>query len=220
MTKTTQSHTAMPESQSKGVILIVDDQPVSLRLLLAFMERQGFTVLVAASGEEALAVIGETRPDLILLDVLMPALNGFDICRLLKEQEETADIPVIFVTALTNLEDKVKGFAAGGVDYVTKPFQHQEVLARVVTHLNLARLRKELESKNRQLQTALDEIRQLAGIVPICAKCKKIRNDEGYWQQVEKFINTHTGAEFTHSYCPDCYDGEMRELRRLRRESE
>ncbi len=208
----------MFENQSPAVILIVDDQPVSLKLLLTFLERRGFIMLVACSGEEALVLIEKTRPDIILLDIMMPRLDGYETCRRLKDNGATADIPVIFVTALTNLEDKVKGFEVGGVDYVTKPFQHEEVLARISTHLSLARLRKELEGKNQQLQTALDEIRQLAGILPICAKCKKIRDDDGYWQQVEKFIKTHTGAEFTHGYCPDCYADELRGLRGLQKE--
>lgn len=210
----------MLANQSPPVILIVDDQPVSLKLLLSFLERHGFTMLVATGGEEALALIDQTRPDIILLDIMMPVLDGYETCLLLKEREATADIPIVFVTALTNLEDKVKGFEVGGVDYVTKPFQHEEVLARVTTHLNLARLRNELESKNRQLQAALDEIRQLSGIIPICAKCKKIRNDDGYWQQVEKFIQTHTGAEFSHGYCPDCYAQELEDIRDFQQDSE
>jgi PleD family two-component response regulator len=205
----------MLEKQSSPVIMIVDDEPVSLKLLRAFLERCGFTMLVATGGDEALVKIKEIRPDIILLDIMMPVLDGYETCRLLKANEEWADIPIIFVTALTKLEDKVKGFDVGGVDYVTKPFQHEEVLARVNTHLNLARLRNELESRNRQLQAALNEIRQLSGIIPICSKCKKVRDDEGYWQQVENFLKTHTGVDFTHGYCPDCYEDELSGLRDL-----
>lgn len=209
----------MFENQPPAVILIVDDQPVTLKLLLTFLQRRGFTVLVATGGEEAFARIKETRPDIILLDIMMPVLDGYETCRILKDNEDMADIPVIFVTALTNLEDKVKGFEVGGVDYVTKPFQHEEVLARVGAHLSLARLRKELESKNRQLQVVLDEMRKMSAILPICGKCKKIRNDEGYWQQVEQFIKAHTGAEFTNGYCPDCYADELSGLRELQKDS-
>lgn len=209
----------MPEKQSPPVVLIVDDQPVSLKLLVAFLERHGFAVRVASGGEAALILVGQERPDIILLDIMMPVLDGYETCRHLKATAATADIPILFITALTEVEDKLKGFEVGGVDYVTKPFQHDEVLARVTTHLNLARLRQELESKNRQLQAALDEIRQLSGIIPICSKCKKIRNDDGYWQQVEKFIKTHTGADFTHGYCPDCYDAAMSGLRDLQKGS-
>lgn len=209
----------MPEKQSPPVVLIVDDQPVSLKLLVAFLERRGFDVRVASGGEAALILVGQERPDIILLDIMMPVLDGYETCRHLKASVATADIPIIFITALTEVEDKLKGFEVGGVDYVTKPFQHDEVLARVTIHLKLARLHRELESKNRQLQAALDEIRQLSGIIPICSKCKKIRNDDGYWQQVEKFIKTHTGADFTHGYCPDCYDAEMSGLRDLQKGS-
>lgn len=209
----------MPEKQAPPVVLIVDDQPVSLKLLVAFLERRGFAVRVASGGEAALILVGQERPDIILLDIMMPVLDGYETCRHLKTTAATADIPIIFITALTEVEDKLKGFEVGGVDYVTKPFQHDEVLARVTTHLNLARLRQELESKNRQLQAALDEIRQLSGIIPICSKCKKIRDDDGYWQQVEKFIKTHTGADFTHGYCPDCYDAELSGLRDLQKGS-
>ncbi|MBU0680144.1 MAG: response regulator [Proteobacteria bacterium] len=205
----------MLEKQSSPVIMIVDDEPVSLKLLRAFLERCGFTMFVATGGEEALVKIKEIRPDIILLDIMMPVLDGYETCRLLKANEEWRDIPIIFVTALTKLEDKVKGFDVGAVDYVTKPFQHEEVLARVNTHLNLACLRKELESKNRQLQAALNEIRQLSGIIPICSKCKKVRDDAGYWQQVENFLKTHTGVDFTHGYCPDCYEDEFSGLRDL-----
>ncbi len=199
-------------TQGSGVILAVDDEPVSLKLLLAFLERHGYTVVVATGGEDALARVKEAQPDLILLDIMMPVLDGYETCRAIKAQAETAEIPVIFVTALTNLSDKVKGFEVGGVDYVTKPFQHEEVLARINTHINLANLRKELESKNRQIKAALDEIRKLSVVLPFCAKCKKIRDDEAYWQQVKKFMETHTGAAFTHSYCPDCHATELGSL--------
>ncbi len=187
-----------------GNILIVDDEPVSLKLLVSFLERQGFATTVATGGEEALSLLSQKTPDIILLDIMMPMMDGFEVCEALKENPATADIPVIFVTALTTLDDKVKGFSVGGVDYVTKPFQHEEVLARVTAHLKISSLRKQLESKNKQLMAVLDEVRQLSCILPICAKCKKPRNDGQYWQLVDKFMNTHEEARFTHSYCPDC----------------
>jgi DNA-binding response OmpR family regulator len=187
-----------------GNILIVDDEPVSLKLLVSFLERQGFATSVATGGEEAMAVIAQKLPDIILLDIMMPMMDGFEVCAALKENPATADIPVIFVTALTTLDDKVKGFSVGGVDYVTKPFQHEEVLARVTTHLKISSLHKQLESKNKQLMAVLDEVRQLSCILPICAMCKKPRNDGQYWQLVDKFMASHEGARFTHSFCPDC----------------
>jgi response regulator RpfG family c-di-GMP phosphodiesterase len=131
-------------------------------------------------------------------------MDGYEVCRQLKSEEKTRGIPVIFISALNELEDKVKAFSLGGVDYITKPFQAEEVLARVKTHLTLRNLQKSLEDKNTQLQKALDEIKILQGIIPICANCKKVRDDKGFWNQVETYISKHSEAEFSHSICPPC----------------
>jgi len=142
----------------KGIkILIVDDTPENLGVLFDYLTRIGFTVLVAQSGEDALELVGETVPDIVLLDILMPGMDGFETCRRIKQMEKTADIPVLFVSSLSDTIDKVKGFEAGGVDYITKPVQHEEMLARVSTHLHMHRLRKELEEKNADLQREIIE---------------------------------------------------------------
>ena len=130
---------------------------------------------------------------------MMPGMDGFATCRRIKENPETASIPVIFMTALDSVEDKVAGFEAGGVDYITKPFQQIEVLARLRTHLEMLRQRQELEE-------ALAEIRTLSGIIPICSCCKRIRDEEGYWQQVEQYIANHSEAQFSHALCQSCAD--------------
>lgn len=192
------------ENNPKTTVLVVDDQPANLKVLLSYLQEQGFTPLTAQNGERALYQIANFKPDIILLDVMMPGIDGFETCRRLKANSETADIPVIFMTALSDAEDKVKGFQAGGVDYVTKPFQHEEVLARITTHLTIRSLQKELEDKNSQLQEALDNVKQLSGFLPICASCKKIRDDKGYWNQIESYIQNHSEAQFSHSICPDC----------------
>lgn len=137
------------------IIFIVDDQPEPLKALMTFLETSGFRIVVAQSGEAALKRIkknGRTFPDLILLDVLMPDLDGFETCRRIKAFDEAEDIPVLFMTALSETIDKVKGFEAGGVDYLTKPVQHEEVLARVKTHLTLRKLRQQLQAQNVRLQ--------------------------------------------------------------------
>jgi response regulator RpfG family c-di-GMP phosphodiesterase len=100
--------------------------------------------------------------------------------------------------------DEVKAFTLGGVDYITKPFKAEEVLSRVKTHLSLSLLRRQLEKKNSKLQKALDEIKILQGIIPICASCKNVRDDKGYWDRVEIYISKHSEAEFSHSICPNC----------------
>ena len=106
---------------------------------------------------------------------------------------------------------KVKGFEVGGVDYITKPFQFEEVVARVKTHLTMRNLQRCLEERNARLQEALESIKTLKGLLPICAKCKKIRDDQGYWNVLEKYIETHTGALFTHGRCPGCLEDLHRE---------
>src|SRR5882762_9832480 len=128
-------------------ILIVDDTPANLGVLVETLGTAGYSLMVAEDGEEALTQTEQTQPDLILLDVMMPGIDGFETCRRLKAQPHTRDIPVLFMTALSETADKVKAFAAGAVDYITKPIEHDEALARVSTHLALRRLRRELEEQ-------------------------------------------------------------------------
>jgi response regulator RpfG family c-di-GMP phosphodiesterase len=116
----------------------------------------------------------------------------------------TKEIPVIFMTALDSTVDEVQGFQLGAVDYITKPIQIERVLIRVKTHLMLRKLQKELKEKNAQLKRALANVRTLKGLLPICANCKKIRNDNGYWEQVEVYVREHSDAQFSHGICPDC----------------
>ncbi|WP_438039693.1 ATP-binding protein [Sorangium sp. So ce128] len=142
------------------VILIVDDVPANLGVLVDSLECIGHRVLVAQGGEEALKRASLTRPDLILLDVVMPGIDGFETCRRLKEAERTRDIPVLFMTCLTDAADKLVGFRAGGVDYITRPFEIGEVIARITTHLSLREAQKELEEKNAELQRIHQELEQ------------------------------------------------------------
>jgi diguanylate cyclase (GGDEF)-like protein len=144
-------------TRNHGTILIVDDTPTNLEILVDYLAEQGFDISVAMDGLSALEQISETRPDLILLDVRMPGIDGFETCRRLKAQEDTNHLPVIFMTALADIEDKVKGFQVGAVDYVTKPIQQEEVLARVTTHLTLRRLQVKLEENNARLQQEILE---------------------------------------------------------------
>ena len=168
------------------------------------LAEQNYLVRPALNCEIAIKAVNTSSPDLILLDIRMPGMDGYEVCKQLKSEEKTRGIPIIFISALNELEDKVKAFSLGGVDYITKPFQVEEVLARVKTHLTLRNLQKSLEDKNAQLQKALDEIKILQGIIPICANCKKIRDDKGFWNQVEAYISKHSEAKFSHSICPTC----------------
>jgi signal transduction histidine kinase len=143
-----------------STILIVDDTPANLGMIVESLEDGGLRVVVAQRGSEALQRAEYVRPDLILLDVMMPDLHGFEICRRLKAQPGTRDIPVIFMTSLASIEDKMTGFGIGGVDYVTKPLQVEEVRARVETHLSLRAMRRQLEQQNEQLQMHQEELEQ------------------------------------------------------------
>ncbi|OGG46562.1 MAG: hypothetical protein A3F84_18600 [Candidatus Handelsmanbacteria bacterium RIFCSPLOWO2_12_FULL_64_10] len=141
-------------------VLLVDDTPANLKLLRQALEPEGYRILIAPSGETALKIACHAHPDLILLDVQMPGLDGFETCRCLKENPATQDIPVIFVTARAETESVVEGFRAGGIDYVVKPFQSEEVLARVQTHLKIDRLTRQLEASNHALSAANQQIQQ------------------------------------------------------------
>ncbi len=144
-----------PGQNNHKTILIIDDNATNLRVIADYLERCGFTILVARDGESGLEKARYAQPDLILLDVMMPGMDGFETCKILKAQKATHNIPVIFMTALTDIEFKVKGFYTGGVDYVTKPFQQEEVLARVNTHLQLRELTETLEQKVQERTTEL-----------------------------------------------------------------
>jgi sigma-B regulation protein RsbU (phosphoserine phosphatase) len=147
----------MKESQPnlRPEILIVDDTTANLRLLSQMLSSNGYQVRAVTSGERALASIEITAPSLILLDIKMPIMDGYEVCRRLKSSEKTRDIPVIFISALNEIEDKVKAFKAGAVDYITKPFQLEEVLARTETHLALRQLQRQLQEANLKFEKEL-----------------------------------------------------------------
>jgi diguanylate cyclase (GGDEF)-like protein len=137
---------------SHANILIVDDVEDNLEILEDLLTFDGYNVQTVRSGEAALNLVHKSRPDLILLDILMPVMDGFEVCTRLKADESTKDIPVVFVSSMADIEYKVKGFKVGGVDYINKPFHHAEILVRVNTHITMLRLRKHLEEKNAELE--------------------------------------------------------------------
>ena len=189
-------------------ILVVDDTPANLGVLFAGLRNAGYKVLLNENGETALKTAMEVLPDLIILDVMMPGTDGFEICRRLKANTRTRDIPIIFMTALTDPVDEVKGLKLGAVDYISKPIKVEIVLARLNTHLTLRKTQQELEQKNLELQEALNAIKTISEMVPICAWCgQKIRNELDEWVSVTSYIEAHSEIEFTHGLCPDCSQG-------------
>ncbi len=164
-------------------ILIVDDEPQNIQLLGSILEENGYDIEFAMDGYEAIEWFHKKMFDLILLDVMMPDIDGYEVCRKIKADLTLKHIPVIFVTAKVETDDIVKGFEVGGSDYITKPFKTPELLARI---------KKEVELKT------------LRGLIPICANCKAIRDDKGIWNRIEAYIQEHSEAMFSHSICPEC----------------
>ncbi|WP_353572478.1 hybrid sensor histidine kinase/response regulator [Candidatus Albibeggiatoa sp. nov. BB20] len=149
-------------TDQKDTLLIVDDIPANISVLFEFLNKENFKVLVAQDGKRAIEKAKYASPDLILMDVMMPGMNGFDACEALKKDEDTKNIPVIFMTALADTVDKVKGFGLGAADYITKPFQHEEVLARVKTHLQICRLQREMSRQAAELQVKNQQLEAFA----------------------------------------------------------
>ena len=147
----------LPQVERSQSILVVDDAPANLQLLAHMLQRRGYKVQPAPSGPRALEAARSTPPDLILLDVMMPGMDGYEVCKRLKADEQTCQIPIIFLSALGDIDDKVRAFAAGGVDYIPKPFQTEEVLVRVETHLALRELQRKFEAANSELEKRVAE---------------------------------------------------------------
>jgi DNA-binding response OmpR family regulator len=156
-----------PSNDVQGTLLVIDDTPENLTVLRKCLTDHHYRVAVARNGRVALERVKRIRPDLILLDVLMPGMDGFEVCRQLKADENTRAIPVIFMTALATSEDKVKGFEAGAEDYVTKPLNYQEVVARVHTHVTLYKLQQNLRTRNVELQAALERERRILEVLRV-----------------------------------------------------
>jgi CheY-like chemotaxis protein len=190
-------------NEPKPVMMAVDDNPVNLQLLVEGLGDR-YSIVCCTDGEEAIELLEECQPDLILLDIQMPGMSGYEVCQRIKNMELVKDVPVIFLTAMSQLEDEVKGLEYGAVDYITKPFDMRIVQMRVTTQIELRRKSRLLEERTIELEEALENIRSLKEILPICMYCKKIRDDAGYWEQLESYISLHTGSNFSHSICPEC----------------
>jgi PleD family two-component response regulator len=193
-------------------VLIVDDRPENLLALEQLLDGPEINLVRANSGFEALATLIERDFALVLLDVQMPGMDGFEVAELMRGRVRTRNVPIIFLTAINTEQRYVfKGYEMGAVDYLFKPLDPYILKCKVDAFTNLyrqgriiaAQLR-EIEEKNQALERQLAEIKHLRGLLPICAGCKRIRDDQGYWEELETYLINHTDVEFTHGFCPEC----------------
>jgi CheY-like chemotaxis protein len=162
--------------------------------------------VVTQNGIDALNVLeGQDSPKLAVLDWMMPEMDGLDVCRRIRQTQSVAPIYIILLTAKGRKSEIVQGLEAGANDYVIKPFDREELIARVKVGETVVNLQESLAAQVKELEAALARVEQLQGILPICSYCKNVRDDHNYWQEVETYVSKHSSAEFSHSVCPDCY---------------
>jgi AmiR/NasT family two-component response regulator len=184
-----------------AVLVVEDDYLVSLEVVRT-AEEAGFKVLgVASDGLEALDLVRKTSPQAVLLDIQMPGMNGFEVARRIRDEMPT---PVVIMTAYEGRELIAEAKAAGVGAYLTKPPKVSSVTSAVEIAVARHEDMMELRRVNEELKNALQQVKTLTGLLPICSHCKKVRDDTGYWQQVEDYVSGHADVEFSHGVCPDC----------------
>lgn len=186
-------------------ILVAEDELIIRTLVGDVLKKSGFDIVKVSNGAEAWSAMQPPdAPPLAILDWMMPELDGLEVVRRIRARPTHRPPYLILLTARDSKVDLVAGLQAGANDYVSKPFDPRELLARVAVGQRMIELQETLAARIEELGQALEEIKTLRGILPICANCKKIRDDQGYWQQVEVYVHEHTDAQFSHGLCPDC----------------
>ncbi len=186
-------------------ILVADDDVLYRSLLSSILTGWGFDVRVAQNGSEALAVLQEKdSPRLAILDWVMPGSDGPEVCRKIRQTSEGKQIYVILVTAKGGKRNIVEGMEAGANDYITKPFDTDELRVRLQAGVRILDLQQRLSERVHELEDALADVKQLRGLLPICAWCRRVRDDKDYWQNIETYLTNHSDAEVTHGICPEC----------------
>jgi len=187
-------------------ILIAEDDAVSRRVLEATLLKFGHEVVVAPDGAEAWAALQrEDAPSLAILDWMMPEIDGVELCGRVRGLPTETPPYLILLTAKSGKENVVTGLQAGANDYLTKPFHRAELQARVQVGALVLELQSRLVARVSELEAALSQIKQLQGLLPMCSYCKKIRDEQNYWQRVDSYISEHADVEFSHGICPGCY---------------
>lgn len=188
-------------------ILIAEDDLVSCRILESTLASWGYEVIVTRSGAEAWETLQqENAPRLAILDWVMPGIDGVEVCRRVRQIETSTPTYLILLTAKGSKQNIVEGLSGGANDYITKPFNRDELRARVKVGVAVVELQQDLAERVAELEAALAHVKLLQGILPICSYCKHVRDDQNYWQNVETYVTNHSEAKFSHSICPDCYE--------------
>lgn len=188
-------------------VLVADDEPVSRTVVGAMLKKAGYLVTLADDGEQAWSQLsGEDPPAIALLDWEMPGLAGPEVVSRLRGRQVGTPIYVILLTSRDSSADIVAGLKGGADDYVTKPADQDELIARVNVGARVVELQSALAERVRSLEEALANVKALQTLLPMCAYCKAIRNDQNYWEKVETYFHEHSGVSFSHSYCPNCYE--------------
>jgi CheY-like chemotaxis protein len=192
-------------------ILVADDDAICRCLLETTLARWGHEVVSCTTGGEAwVHLSGSAAPELAILDWMMPELDGPEVCRRLRSAAPPNPPYLVLLTTRSRRDDVVEGLDAGADDYMIKPFDLEELRARVHAGGRIVQLQAALSERVRELEAALAQVKQLQGLLPICSYCKRIRDDENYWEQVELYIGKHSGAQFSHGICPACFEEHVR----------
>jgi DNA-binding response OmpR family regulator len=188
-------------------ILIAEDHHVSRHLLERNLQNWGFEVVSAEDGAAAAEILDAPgAPSLAVLDWMMPKMDGAEVCRRVRCQTNRPYIYLLLLTAKSQKEEIAAGLDAGADDYVIKPFDPDELRARLKVGQRVVELERTLDKRVQDLQTALDDVKKLKGLLPICMYCKSVRDDRDYWRQIDEYIHAETGTDFSHGICPCCMD--------------
>ncbi len=211
--------------REKPRILIVDDEEINIQIMTGALKGD-YEIDSALDGKQAILKVKECVPDLILLDMMMPDLNGADVCAIIKAEERLAHIPIIFLTALNTKEGESKGLEAGAIDYIVKPVNIDLIRLRVKNHIEVVRAKDEicsqrdlLTSQKADLEASIARNKHLEGLLQICMYCKQIRDDGNAWHQLELYITKHSDALFSHGICPHCLEKKRDELHKKKRDA-
>lgn len=191
------------EMQKKTTVLIVEDEILVAENIRNILVKNGYDVSsIAVSGNEAINYVDNDRPDVILMDIVLKGdMDGIEAAEKIRM---TSDSPIIFLTAHSDGKSLQRAKTTEPFGYLTKPFEERQLIISIEMALYKAMIDREKEDLIKKLREALDKVKVLSGLLPICSYCKKIRDDKGYWEKVEDYIRSHTGVEFTHSICPEC----------------